>query len=80
VTTTFVEYPVWMWHWAGPADPAVPWERAFAVPSVAAAIERKRQAAQCFRSQFSSPADGVEPLLPDFVLPRLLAVGEVLFR
>jgi LmbE family N-acetylglucosaminyl deacetylase len=77
---TFVEYPVWMWHWAKPADPAVPWERAFAVPSVATAVERKRQAAQCFRSQFSAPSHGVEPLLPEFVLPRLMAVGEVLFR
>jgi LmbE family N-acetylglucosaminyl deacetylase len=25
---TLVEYPVWMWHWARPDDPAVPWERA----------------------------------------------------
>ncbi len=22
-----IEYPVWMWHWARPADPAVPWNR-----------------------------------------------------
>jgi len=22
-----VEYPVWMWHWAAPLDPTVPWQR-----------------------------------------------------
>ena len=27
-----LEYPVWMWHWASPADPAVPWDRAHSVP------------------------------------------------
>ena len=29
-----LEYPVWMWHWASPADPAVPWDRAHSVPRV----------------------------------------------
>ena len=27
-----VEYPVWMWHWALPGDPDVPWYRAHTVP------------------------------------------------
>lgn len=27
-----VEYPIWMWHWATPDDPAVPWHRARRVP------------------------------------------------
>jgi LmbE family N-acetylglucosaminyl deacetylase len=73
---TFVEYPVWMWHWAMPADPDVPWDQAVAVPLDRAALACKERAAQCFRSQF----EGVDPVLPHFVLPRLLAVGEVLFR
>ena len=47
-----LEYPVWMWHWASPSDPAVPWERAHSVPVSGWALERKRLAAQCFRSQF----------------------------
>ena len=71
-----VEYPVWMWHWATPADPDVPWDRAVSVPLDRAALACKERAAQCFRSQFES----VDPVLPPFVLPRLLAVGEVLFR
>lgn len=75
-----LEYPVWMWHWAGPADPAVPWERAHAVRVPAGALARKRLAARCFRSQLEPGAAGAPPVLPGFVLQRLLAVGEVVFR
>ena len=74
-----MEYPVWMWHWALPGDPAVPWDRAYAVPLSRAAIDRKSRAAQCFRSQFE-PRLRAQPVLPPSVLRRLLAVGEVVFR
>jgi LmbE family N-acetylglucosaminyl deacetylase len=74
-----IEYPVWMWHWALPGDPAVPWDRAQAVPLSRAAIDRKSRAAQCFRSQFE-PSDASPPVLAPSVLRRLLAVGEVVFR
>ncbi|AQA01930.1 LmbE family protein [Mycobacterium sp. MS1601] len=77
---TFVEYPVWMWHWAQPADPDVPWQRAVSVPLDRQALGRKQRAAQCFRSQFEPPEPGLDPVLPPIVLRRLLAVGEVLFR
>jgi LmbE family N-acetylglucosaminyl deacetylase len=76
--TLFVEYPVWMWHWATPADPAVPWHRARAVPLTFAAVDTKRQAAQCFHSQLDSTADR-PAVLPPFVLQRLMTVGEVVF-
>ncbi|OBI22244.1 LmbE family protein [Mycobacterium sp. E2462] len=76
---TLLEYPVWMWHWAQPEDRAVPWDRAHCVPAPGWATARKRQAAQCYRSQFTSSGD--EPaVLPPFVLDRLFAVGEVVFR
>jgi LmbE family N-acetylglucosaminyl deacetylase len=74
-----MEYPVWMWHWALPGDPAVPWDRAQAVALSSAAVDRKIVAAQCFRSQFESSGAG-PPVLPPSVMPRLLAVGEVVFR
>jgi LmbE family N-acetylglucosaminyl deacetylase len=74
-----LEYPIWMWHWARPSDPAVPWDRAYSVPASGWALNRKRAAAQCFRSQFETSADA-PPVLPAFVLPRLMAVGEVVFR
>jgi LmbE family N-acetylglucosaminyl deacetylase len=75
-----VEYPVWMWHWATPNDVAVPWDRAYSLPLSGWAVDRKQQAAQCFRSQLEPPAPGADPVLPPFVLSRLLAVGEVVFR
>lgn len=75
-----MEYPVWMWHWALPGDAAVPWDRAYAAPLTRSAIELKSEAAQTFGSQFVSPAPGAAPVLPPFVLSRLLTVGEVLFR
>jgi LmbE family N-acetylglucosaminyl deacetylase len=75
-----LEYPVWMWHWAIPSDPAVPWYRARRVPLSQSALDRKRQAAQCFRSQFEPNGTGAGPVLPPFVLRRLMAVGEVVFR
>ncbi|MCV7230355.1 PIG-L family deacetylase [Mycolicibacterium komossense] len=76
---TLLEYPVWMWHWATPGDPDVPWDRAYAVHLDRSALGRKQHAAQCFRSQFESTATQPAPL-PPFVLRRLLAVGEVVFR
>jgi LmbE family N-acetylglucosaminyl deacetylase len=75
-----LEYPVWMWHWASPADPAVPWGRARSVRIPSWALDRKRLAAQCFRSQLEPGGASAPPVLPAFVLHRLLAVGEVVFR
>lgn len=75
-----VEYPVWMWHWAVPDDDAVPWDRAFAVPVTPAAVARKTLAVRSFHSQFAPAGPGQEPVLPAYILPRLLAVGEVVFR
>lgn len=80
IGTVLVEYPIWMWHWAAPGDPTVPWEMAHSVPVSEWALDRKRHAAQCFRSQFEPEAQGLAPVLPAFVLQRLLAVGEVVFR
>jgi LmbE family N-acetylglucosaminyl deacetylase len=74
-----LQYPIWMWHWALPSDPAVPWSRARAVPLTDLDTKRKQAAAQCFRSQHRAPNNSVTPVLPPFVLRRLLAVGEVVF-
>jgi LmbE family N-acetylglucosaminyl deacetylase len=73
-----MEYPVWMWHWAEPGDHTVPWHRAHRSPLTGSATQRKVDAAQCFRSQFES--NGLEAVLPQYVLARLLTVGEVVFR
>lgn len=77
---TLLEYPIWMWHWASPVDPVVPWHRACSIPSSDWADESKMLAAQCFQSQFGLYNGDVPPVLPPFVLERLMAVGEVVFR
>ncbi len=73
-----VEYPVWMWHWARPGDPAVPWHRVRRVSLADEALHMKRLAAQCFASQ-TQPTEHAGPVLPPAVLDRLLTVGEVVF-
>jgi LmbE family N-acetylglucosaminyl deacetylase len=79
VSAKLLEYPVWMWHWAWPGDAAVPWHRMARVAPDAAAVESKRLAAMEFRSQFTGYSPGTDPVLPPFVLQRLMAVGEVAF-
>jgi LmbE family N-acetylglucosaminyl deacetylase len=79
-SAVLLEYPVWMWHWALPADPAVPWHQAYSVPAPGWATEHKRRAARFYRSQFELSGSQSTPILPSFVLSRLLAVGEVVFR
>ena len=76
-----VEYPIWMWHWARPGDPAVPWDRA--VLGAADPVGRGTQTAcGAVLSQPVRVHDDRDPppMLPPFVLRRLLAVGEVVFR
>jgi LmbE family N-acetylglucosaminyl deacetylase len=73
-----VEYPVWMWHWARPDDPTVPWHRVRRVSLTDDALDLKKLAAQCFTSQ-TQPTQHGGPVLPPAVLDRLLAVGEVVF-
>ncbi len=67
-----MEYPVWMWHWASPGDPRVPWERARRIDLTQAVRERKKAAIAEFRSQTEplGPEPGDAPVLPPAVLAR----------
>ncbi|WP_246342593.1 hypothetical protein [Actinomadura verrucosospora] len=47
-------FPIWAWHWARPADPRVPWDRARRVPLPAAARDRKEAAIGCFTGQLGT--------------------------
>lgn len=78
--TSLLEYPVWMWHWARPNDDAVPWHRMSMPRPDPAALARKRRAATVFRTQLKPCEPGVAAVLPPFVLERLYAVGEAVFR
>jgi LmbE family N-acetylglucosaminyl deacetylase len=79
VGAPLLEYPIWMWHWAQPRDPAVPWDRAFSIDLSPQFVSMKRHAALCFQSQFRSFANVRGPVLPAFVVSRLLGVGEIAF-
>lgn len=52
-------YPIWMWHWATPSDPEVPWATCAAVPLSPAERTAKGRALQRFVSQI----DGDRPML-----------------
>jgi LmbE family N-acetylglucosaminyl deacetylase len=73
----FIEYPLRMWRWARPRNPAVPWARARRVPVTELESAMKAVAVQCFMSQLKPP-DG-PPALTRAAVDRLLAVDEVVF-
>lgn len=75
-----LEYPVWMWHWAVPDDDGVPWHRMSRVRLDPVSIARKELATRVFRTQLVPQQPEADAILPEFVVPRLLAVGEAVFR
>jgi len=76
-----VEYPVWMWHWARPADAVVPWHRMRILAPAPDALTRKRRAVDEFRTQIlplsEDPRDAA--ILPPWVLARLMRTTERVF-
>ena len=81
VGARLVEYPIWMWHWASPADERVPWPRARSVDLPWAIRMRKHDAIRTFRSQIETllgdPSG--EVILPPEILARFLRSFEVVF-
>ena len=76
-----LEYPIWAWHWAGPEDPRVPWERAHVIDLTPEATAAKAAAISAFPSQIAplGPADADAAILPPHVLARFARPFEVLF-
>lgn len=74
-------YPVWMWHWATPGDPRVPWDRARLVGLPPEVQRLKRAAVARFRSQTEplGPAPEDAAVLPPDELAHHLRTVEVLF-
>ena len=65
-----LEYPIWMWHWASPSDPAVPWTSLGALELTVSEATAKGRAIDAHESQTRAigDEDGDEALLrPDFV-------------
>jgi len=75
-----VEVPIWAWHWAGPEDPRLPWQRARKLVIDEAMLARKRQAMQAHASQLEGDPDiHLPPVLDAHALERLLRPFEVFF-
>ncbi len=77
---TVLFYPVWMWHWAAPADPRVPWHQAGRVRLPAAARERKQAALACFASQVEDRPGGRGPVLAPGFRAHFGRDAEILIR
>jgi LmbE family N-acetylglucosaminyl deacetylase len=71
-------YPVWMWHWASPSDPRVPWDQALRVSLPPGATTRKRAAIGCFTSQTEDRGGGLGPVLPESMIAHFTRATEVL--
>ncbi len=76
-----LEYPIWMWHWAAPGGPGVPWDRARRHRLSSAAVTAKNRAVAAFVSQITAlsgdPAD--RAVLEPHVLDRLTGPTETFF-
>lgn len=72
-------YPVWAWHWAGPDDPRVPWDRLRTVALTGDLQVVKAAALQQFASQVRplGPLPEDAPVLPPHVLARFARDDEV---
>ncbi|WP_405783224.1 PIG-L deacetylase family protein [Streptomyces sp. NBC_00859] len=77
-----LHYPVWMWHWARPGDPRVPWADAARILLPPVAVARKTAAINRFTSQISplGPAPGDAAILPPEEIAHHLRSAEVVFR
>jgi len=73
-------YPIWMWHWAKPADRRVPWQRACRIPLPAEVAARKRAAIGAFASQLLDRDGAAGPVLPPGVVDHFTRPQEVLLR
>ncbi|MFF7196112.1 PIG-L deacetylase family protein [Streptomyces sp. NPDC008079] len=75
-------YPVWMWHWARPGDPRVPWPSAHRVTLPADVQARKRAAVARFATQVEpiGPAPEDAAVLPPDEVAHHLRAHEVMFQ
>ena len=72
------EMPIWMWHWAAPGDPRVPWQRLLRVPIDVEAQARKSHAIAAHESQLLPDGDR-DPILPAWALERVQRTFEYFF-
>lgn len=75
-----LQMPVWMWHWASPADIRVPWNKARRFSLSAGDLQAKSAAVACYNSQLEpDPSTGNPAIVSATALQRLLRREEVFF-
>ncbi|HEY1971915.1 MAG TPA: bifunctional PIG-L family deacetylase/class I SAM-dependent methyltransferase [Pseudonocardia sp.] len=73
-------YPIWMWPWRDPADPAIPWANAYQHTLDSAAAARKTRAIDHFTSQLQPAPGGADPILTEETLRHFRSDREMVFR
>ena len=74
-----IEAPVWMWHWANPGDPFVPWHRLQRLPLQPHAHERKQAALAAHASQLDPSQRPGGPVLGQAIVARARWADEYYF-
>ncbi len=79
-TTHGWAYPIWMWPWLHPADPTIPWSRAFTHTLDGPSSAAKQRAIECFVSQLRPGVAGEEPILTPSTVRHFGTGTELVFR
>ncbi|AVP58788.1 PIG-L deacetylase family protein [Pulveribacter suum] len=74
-----LQAPVWMWHWAEPAMPRIPWHQLYAMGAPALARMCKAAALQAHQSQLSPRSASLPAVLDSSILERALWPHEYFF-
>ncbi|WP_313073101.1 PIG-L family deacetylase [Melaminivora sp.] len=77
--SVLLQAPVWMWHWAEPGAPDIPWEALRAVGGPPEAQAAKIAALQAHRSQLLPRSHRLGPVLDAAILERALWPQEYFF-
>lgn len=65
-----LQAPVWMWHWASPGTPGIPWQRLCALPATRQAVRAKIAALRAHHSQWLPRSPQLPPVLDDAIIER----------
>ena len=65
-----LQAPVWMWHWAKPADKKVPWVNLVVTSLTDGAMQAKQNALSKHHSQFARRSSQPEPVLVPSIVKR----------
>ena len=79
VRCTHLQSPVWMWHWAVPADTRVPWTQLRRLRLTQDAQRRKQLAMLAHGSQLTAQDSGAPPVLSPAAVQRMLRPFEYMF-